>query len=172
MSSNDGTHIVGHLAHQLARHVQKDGLQIGLAAGLRLGLENLNALGQIRRERDISQKLEIPVTQEAQAGFALDLPEFAVRIDDAMAKQVPQGLLHKRALGKDGLVAEDKVQVGRVVDDDAGRQRGHVELEGLAAKEPLAASKVGKEGVAILQEVETVADQGKRVWRASGVSGQ
>lgn len=83
---------------------------------------------------------------------------------DGRTKQIPEGLLHKVPLGKDALILEDKVQVLGVVDNDAWRQRGHVELKGLAAKEAFAPDEPGQELVTVLEEVQAIADEGQRVW--------
>lgn len=119
-------YIVSHLSHELARDLVEHGLQVRLAAVLARGLEGLDASGEVARQGEVSEDLQVPVAQEGEAGLALDAPQLAVRVDDAVAKQVPQGGFHEGALGEHGLVPEDEVEVPRVVDDDAGGQAGHV----------------------------------------------
>lgn len=143
----------------------KDGLQVRLAAVVAHGPEVVDAAGQIARQGDVSEDLEVPGAQEAQAGAALDAPELAVGVDDAVAEEVPQRGLHEAALGKDGaVVPEDEVEVARVGDDDARRQAGDVQLERLAAEEALALGEPGEELLAGPEEVEAVADEGERIW--------
>lgn len=162
--AGQGTYVICHLPHQLARDLQEDSLQVGLAAAPRRGAEGLDALGQVARQGDVGEDLQVPVAQEAEAGAALDAPQLAVRVNDAVAKEVPQGRLHEGAPRKDALVVEDIVHVARVVDDNAGREAGHVQLEGLGAEEALAAGEPGKELLAGLEEVEAIADEREGVW--------
>lgn len=83
--------------------------------------------------------------------------------ESQQTKQIPEGFRHEGALGKEALVLEDKVEVLGVIDDDAGGQRGHVQLQRLAAKEALAPDEPGEELVAVLEEVQAVADEGQCV---------
>lgn len=52
----------------------KDGLQIYLSASLSGGLEVSDALGQVLRQGDVGEDLEVLCVEESHAGFALDLP--------------------------------------------------------------------------------------------------
>lgn len=68
------TYIISHLAHQLGSDLVKDGLQIYLPASLSGGLKVADALGQVLRQGDVGEDLEVLCVEESHAGFALDLP--------------------------------------------------------------------------------------------------
>lgn len=54
-------------------------------------------------------------------------PTLTLRLGTAaLTKQIPQGLLHELALGKDALILEDIFEVARVVDYDTRGQAGDV----------------------------------------------
>ena len=63
----------------------EDRLQIGLPHISRPRLEKLDALGQVLRKGNICEDLQVLGVEEGQAGFALDLPQLAIRVDDAVA---------------------------------------------------------------------------------------
>lgn len=67
-------YVICHLAHQLACDFEEDSLQICLTATATCGFEIVDALGQVLRQGDIGEDLEVLGAQEAQAGFALDPP--------------------------------------------------------------------------------------------------
>lgn len=89
----EGAYVVSHLAHQLAGEFQKDELQIRLARRLAPRLEFVDALRQISRKGYVGEDLKILGGEEGQASLALDLPELAVCVDDAMAWTEPTDLL-------------------------------------------------------------------------------
>lgn len=72
------TYVVSHLAHQLACDLVEDGLQVRLTAVITRGLEEVDALGQVLRQSDVRENLEVLCVQEAEAGLALDPPQLAV----------------------------------------------------------------------------------------------
>ncbi|CAF3460379.1 unnamed protein product [Fusarium graminearum] len=62
-----------------------------------------------------------------------------------MAEKIPGALLEEFAFFKDAFVAEDKVQVLRIVDDYTWWEGGDGDVEGFIAVEALTAVEPGKE---------------------------
>lgn len=87
----------------------------------------------------------------------------------SLTKQIPRPPLHKLALGEQPLVLEDEVEVARVVDEHAWRQRGHAQGDRLVAELALALVEPAEELPAGLQELDAVADQREGV---RGVPGE
>jgi hypothetical protein len=81
-----------------------------------------------------------------------------------MAEKIPGALLEEVALFKDALVAEDKVQVLRVVDDYAWWQGGDGDVEGFVAIETLTTVEPGEELLTRLKEYYPVSYKWKCVW--------
>lgn len=78
-------YIVCHPPHHLARDLVEDGLEICLARAFTYCLEVANALGQVLRQSRVGENLQVLRVQETQAGFTLDSPQLAIRVDDTMA---------------------------------------------------------------------------------------
>jgi len=71
----------------------------------------------------------------------IPFPSFGQHIDriqarkyTALTKQVPRPTLYEVAFAKDALIPENEVEVLRVADDDAWRQGGDRDLQGLVAE--------------------------------------
>jgi hypothetical protein len=73
-----------------------------------------------------------------------------------MTEKIPGPLLKKVSLLKYAFILEYKIQIARVVDDDARREGRDRDVEGFIAKEPLAAGKPCKEALTRLQEENPV----------------
>lgn len=73
-----GPYVISHLPHYLTCDLVEDSLQVCLAAGVTDCLEVVDALGQVLRQGDIGEDLEVLGVEEAQTCFALDPPEFTV----------------------------------------------------------------------------------------------
>jgi hypothetical protein len=88
-----------------------------------------------------------------------------------VSKQVPEHAFDEAALADEAaLVLEDELEVARIVDDDARRQSGYGDLEGLVAELALALDEPGKQLLARLQEQDAIAQQRQRVWGFPGRS--
>lgn len=96
-----------------------DSLQIHRLRAASLVCQNSNSLAQVLRQLNTRQRTQSRRGKKPKPGLALQPPQLAVDIDNPMAKKVPRALLEEVALLKDALVAEDKVEVARVADDDA-----------------------------------------------------
>ena len=79
------THVVSHVAHQARSEIQEHDLEIQNTFIPRGLLQILLGIGKDGRQNILNESLEIGIAKEAKSGLSLNLPQFTVSVNNAIA---------------------------------------------------------------------------------------
>lgn len=95
---------------------------------------------------------------------SLSLPTWPIGIDDAIAEEIPGAVLKKISFLKNALMAEHEFETCWVGNQNAFRERGHLDTEGLEAVEVNAAGEPGEQFIARSKEIPAIMYNRKCIW--------